>query len=293
VTMLLDVCDNAEVPTLLEALEALEARKPRMMFRSTERLHSCPEVYAAKRVEHIAELALDFGKPIVIAYHTEHLVSSTGTMTLAEGFESGYVQSIVGVVHDESDRFRIEPIVMGAPWFDHPRNGEDASILMWHGRDFGEVLPEDVDQFAKMKDVAIESADQWQRVMSEVPEAKVKAAFAALLNEPDKKDWGGEANDHFSGNVSLHGQRKTAAFLFKGPSNFREMTLDMCGKRADQIYRLTRSGTELFFVQHSHMIGEAVRETLRSLSVYPGRPRKYGLIDGMATFRILKAYGHT
>jgi hypothetical protein len=37
VTMLLDVCDNAEVPTLLEALEA---RKPRMMFRSTERLHA-------------------------------------------------------------------------------------------------------------------------------------------------------------------------------------------------------------------------------------------------------------
>ena len=45
VTMLLDVCDNAEVPTLLEALEA---RKARMMFRSTERLHACPEVYAAK-----------------------------------------------------------------------------------------------------------------------------------------------------------------------------------------------------------------------------------------------------
>jgi hypothetical protein len=287
VTMLLDVCEEIGAPTLLEALAQ---GKPRLLFRSTERLAPCPEIYEAKRVDHAVQLSVDFGKPVRIAYHTEHLVSSTGTMTLAEGAAKGYVQSIVGVVHEKSDRFEIEPLVIGAPWFDHPRNGADASMLMWCGRDFGEILPEDIDQFAKMKEVKSETSSEWLDAMKAVPEAKVKGAIASLLGEPTKKDWGGEANDHFSGNVSFSGQRKTAAFLFKGPSEFREMTLDMCGKRADQIYRLVQSGADISVVQHAHLIGEVVRGTLRSMTVYPGGGRKYCIIDGQSTYRILKAY---
>src|SRR5262249_53083812 len=115
VTMLLDACDWAKVPTLLEALTL---GKPRALFRSTERLAACPEVYTASRVSHSVLLDVDFGKPVCIAYHTKHLVSDTGTMTLAEGAEEEYVQSIVGLLHDKQDRFEIEPLVIGAPWLD-------------------------------------------------------------------------------------------------------------------------------------------------------------------------------
>jgi hypothetical protein len=222
VTMLLDICHQAQAPTLLEALTF---GKPRHLFRSTERLAPCPEIYEA-----------------------------------------------------------------GAPWFDHPRNGDHSGELMWHGQDFGELLPEDIDQFSAMKNVAASDANEWLTVMQQVSEENVKRAFTSLLNEPSKKDWGGESNDHFSSNVSISGIRRTAAFLFKGPANFREMTLDMCGKRADQIYRLTNSGADISIVQHSHLIGEAVRNTLRALTVFPGYPRKYCLIDGQATYRILKAH---
>ena len=70
------------------------------------------------------------------------------------------------------------------------------------------------------------------------------------------------------------------------------MTLEMCGKRADQIYRLSKTSAEILIVQHSHQIGDAVRATLRALSIQPGgKSRKYCLIDGMSTYRILKAYG--
>ena len=141
-----------------------------------------------------------------------------------------------------------------------------------------------------MTEVQVNNADEWLEVMGCLPEAEVKSAFASLLSEPTKKDWGGESNDHFSNNISIKGQRKTAAFLLKGPTVFREMTLEMCGKRADQIYRLVKSGADISIVQHSHQIGEAVRETLRSMTVYPGQPRKYCVIDGQATYRILKAY---
>jgi hypothetical protein len=287
VTMVEDLFEHMGAPTLLEAL----ADDSKSVFRSTEKLAACPNIYEAERVEHEVKMPFDFGKPVVIAYHTQHLVSDTGRMTLSEGYEKGYVESIIGRIHREPDRFRIEPLVIGAPWFDHPRNGDNRGELMWLGQDFGEILPEDIDQFANMKGVAVGSTDEWQTAMSEVPEAAVKAAFASLLLEPTKKDWGGETDDHFSGNVNVGNRRRTAAFLLKGPTSFREMTLEMMGKRADQLVRLTRTSADIYVVQHSHLIGDAVRETLRALTVYPGGTKKYCLIDGIATYRILKAYG--
>lgn len=47
VTMLEDFCEHIEVPTLFEALEMDEHY---LMFRSTERLSPCPEIYDEKRV---------------------------------------------------------------------------------------------------------------------------------------------------------------------------------------------------------------------------------------------------
>jgi hypothetical protein len=287
VTMLLDVYQQLGSPTLLEALSRAQ---PSIVFRSTEQLSACPGVYDAERVQHDVKVDIDFGKPVTIAYHTEHIVSSTGRMTLSEGYEKGYVQSIVGILHNRGDSFEIEPIVMGAPWFDHPRNGAASSTLMWHGRDFGELLPEDIEQFSRMKEVRVGDAAEWMNVMSTLPERRIKEAFAHLLSEPTKKDWGGEANDHFSSNVGVDGRRFTAAFLLKGPAQFREMTLDMCGARADQIFRLVQSEADLSIVQHAHLVGTVVRETLRRMVVQPGGRRKYCVIDGQATYRILKAY---
>ena len=288
VTTLLDCCEALGAPTLLEALAL---GRPRHLFRSTERLEACPEVYDADRVCHGVELDVQFGKPVVIAYHTRHIVSDTGKMVLAKGSREGYVNSIVGLLHDGPDRFEIQPLVLGAPWFDHPRNGKDAGTLMVLGGSFGEILPEDIDDFSKMRDVRAESEDAWMGAMRKVPEKDVKSAIGKLLREPVKKDWGGESDDHFSANVHVQGERRTAAFLLKGPSRFRELTLEMCGSRADQIHRMVDTGADVCVVQHAHLIGPIVRRTLRTQTVRPGGwRRKYCLIDGQATYRILKAY---
>ncbi len=162
---------------------------------------------------------------------------------------------------------------------------------MWLGHDYGEILPEDIEQFAGMKDVKAQSADEWMQAMRAIPEVQVKEAIAGLLTEPVKADWGGEENDHFSANVTVAGTRRTAAFLLKGPAKFQEMTPAMCGKNGDQIVRLARSGADVSIVQHSHLVGSAVRETLRALVVQPGsRTRKFCVMDGQATYRLLKAY---
>jgi hypothetical protein len=288
VTKLLDYCDFINAPTLVQALEAAQARS---LFRSTELFAACPDVYAAPRVQQTVLPSLDFGKPVYAVYHTNHLVSDTGRMILAQGTDDGLGESIIGVLHNKTSHFEIEPLVIGAPWLDHPRNGDNLADLQCLGYDFGEILPEDIEQFSQMQSVKVQDPNEWMSIMSRLPEREIKQRFATLLGEPTKRDWGGEFNDHFSANVTIGGQRKTGAFLFKRPADFREMTLDMCGTRADQIYRLANSGAGVSIVQHCHLIGEVVRATLRNMVIYPGgQSRKYGFIDGQATYRILKAY---
>lgn len=289
VTMLLDVYDEVEAPTLRDAIKA---NKPKIVFRSIERLAPCPDVYEKERVEQDVIIDFETTKPIRLAYHTKHIVSDTGRMTLADGIRGKHQEAIVGVLHDKGEIFEIEPIVIGAPWLDHPRNkGVADSELIWGGYDYGEILAEEIDQFSQLTETTVESAAEWMEAMKSTSEDTVKAAFTSLLNEPSKKDWGGEQNDHFSSSVTVNGIRKTAAFLLKGPSQFREMTPDLCGKRADQIYRLSNSGADISIVQHCHLIGEAVRAELRAFTVQPGRQkRKYCFIDGQATYRILKGY---
>lgn len=289
VTMLIDICSAFKVPTLAEALSLA---KPKHMFMSIERLDPCPEIYSESRVSQQVHVEFDYGKPVMITYHTSHICSDTGRMTLRDGYSGGYREAMIGLLHDRGNRFEIEPIVMGAPFLDHPRNAQKGgSQAVWGGYDYGEILPEDISEFAKISEVRAGDAAEWMSFMSQVPEAKVKEAIAQLLAEPTKKDWGGEDNDHFSSNVTVAVRRRTAAFLLKGPAMFREMTPAMCGKNGDQIYRLTRAGADISIVQHAHLIGPAVRETLRAFVVQPGHPRMFCVMDGQATYRLLKAYG--
>lgn len=295
VNMLLDTCRQLDVPTLLKALEL---GKQTHLFLSTQRLTPCKDIFESSRVDYLVELDIDFSKPVHITYHTEHLVSTTGKERLAKGID----QSIIGLLHNKPDRFEIEPLVIGTPLLDHPWNGDANRYLMWnasYNSSYGEILPEDIDEFSKMAAIAVTDADEWMDAMKKIPEEQIKQAFAGLLAEPTKKDWGGESNDHFSANVTVADRRTTAAFLLKGPCGgrlFKEMTLDMCGKKANQVLRLTESDAEISIVQHCHLIGEDVRKTLRSSTVAPCGSvskiaRKYCLVDGQATYRILKAYG--
>lgn len=171
VTMLIDLCDGMQAPTLAEALSF---GRPTQTFLSVELLEPCPEVYGKERVSHRVHLEIDYGKPVIVTYHTEHLVSSTGKMTLAEGYQKGYRQAIVGRLQDRGDWFEIEPVVIGAPWIDHPRNPRDRD-LMWLGYDYGEMLPEDIDQFSAMIDVKVQSSEEWMQVMRAVPEESLCA----------------------------------------------------------------------------------------------------------------------
>lgn len=290
VKMVLDVCQGLNAPTLLGALNQDVERH---LFRSTERLDPCPDIYESPRVRHRVQSDISLDKPILVAYHTEHIVSSTGRMILKYGAPDNYVVSVVGILHDKNQCYEIEPMIMGRPWYIHPGNDTESNCnsLMYLDRIIGEILPEDIDEFKKMSEITVGSKGEWMNAMKSVPESEVKNAFCTLLKEPSKNDWGGETDDHFSRSITINQRRRTASFLLKGPSQFREMTLDMCGKRADQIHRMVDTRADVSIIQHAHLVGSVVRRTLRDLTMYPGeRLRKYCIIDGKSTYQILKAY---
>jgi hypothetical protein len=286
VTLLLSACHNAGAVTLGEILQS---PAPGALFCSTEQLGPAPGVYEKKeRVKSPVLLPYESDWEVVLSYGSKHICSDTGRGELAEGAK---VTVVAGIREILGKRIIAHPLVMGAPSFDHPLNKDFGFDLMWYGWEWFELFPEDIDEFARISEVESPTPEEWQPVMEGIPESYVKQTICELLNDIPAKDWGGEQNDHFASSVHLSGERSTAAFLLKGPAKFSEMTPRHLGKNADQIYRLAASPAQVLVVQHAHNIGEAVRATLRAFSVNPATPRRYCLLDGKDTYRLLKAYG--
>ncbi|MBU1276775.1 MAG: hypothetical protein KJ720_15470 [Proteobacteria bacterium] len=286
VDLALAYCKAKGVPTLNEALQ-----NPRegQLFCSSDQLEGNDEVYSAARIRNRVLLNFDYEKDVFVEFHTKHIVADTEKVFQSQTSIISIIGEIRGV---NAHEIILHPIIMGAPSYDHPLNQEYGGDVVWFGWNWYENFPEDIDEFNKIKEVGDVAAQEWIDYMKVQSEENIKEKFCDILQDITKKDWGGEQDDLFSTHIHLSGQRKSAAFLLKGPgSGFREMTPDMLGKRGDQIYRLDGTPADLLVVQHCHKIGEAVRATLRAFAVNPSRPRRYCFIDGRDTYRILKAYG--
>jgi hypothetical protein len=89
----------------------------------------------------------------------------------------------------------------------------------------------------------------------------------------------------------LDGKRISTAFLFKGPAKFHPMIPADLGKNGDQIGRLFSEPADLLILQHCHEVTPAVRKQMRAYAQQMGNPRRFCILDGYDTLRILKAYG--
>ena len=159
---------------------------------------------------------------------------------------------------------------------------------MWFRYQHFENYIEDFDEFAKVRDVKTPKSCE---LMRKISETAFKQCLTKILGDEASKDWGGESSDHFTQHIHLKGKRLTAAFLLKGPARFGPMGLNKLGKNNDQIVRLSHEPAEVLFVQNCHEILPQVHETLRAFTVQPGQPRRYCLIDGRDSVRLLRAYG--
>jgi hypothetical protein len=187
----------------------------------------------------------------------------------------------------QEDELIFEPLIMGAPWV----KGIDEALrerLIFYRYDYYEQYIEDVDEFSAIEPVSYDI--DWSP-MQRISEAAFKRCITKLLADTPSKDWGGERSDHFCAHLHLKGKRTTAAFVLKGPARFRPMTPAHLGKNGDQIYRLDSEPADLLILQHCHEIQPPVRATLRAFAVQPSKPRRFMIIDGRDSFRLLTAYG--
>jgi hypothetical protein len=272
-------CQHLDIRPLQDIL----ATQTGHLFCSTERLLPCSDVYEVERAISVWDNPGTFPFRVEFHYSTRHISSDT----LRSRLHQGSTVSIIGQLYSAtSDLVVFEPLIMGFPWL--TENDQHPNFdIMWHGYDFYENFVEDFDEFSKVSQVPTPSSPDRMRDISELA---FKTCLAEILGDKADKDWGGEQSDYFSSHLHLRGRRLTAAFVLKGPASFRPMSLNHLGKNNDQIVRLSHAPAQVLFVQHSHDITAPVRETLRAFAVQPSRPRRYCLVDGRDSLRILDAY---
>jgi hypothetical protein len=287
VDLVMQWCRDQHVSTLAERLIAPQVGD---VFCSIEKIRGKEDVYDDERVTVPIAVPYESDLQIEMEFGTKHIVCDTGRVLLSR--ESDL--ALIGEIHAvDGCRVLIHPLIMGSPTFYHARNTDRtlAGRVSWYARDFYDTLPEDIDEFSALSSVDEPQPEEWTERMKNLKENDVKSKFCELLRDLPQNDWGGEQEDHFTASVHVGGKRTMAAFLFKGPSQFREMTPRLLGRQGDQIYRLANTPARLLIVQHCHLIGKAVRETLRAFAVAAHSPRRYCVIDGKQTYRLFKAYG--
>jgi hypothetical protein len=104
-------------------------------------------------------------------------------------------------------------------------------------------------------------------------------------------DWGGEINDLYTSRLMVDGRQESAAFLLKGPARFSPMTIAHLGQNGDQLTRLARSPADVLVLQHCHEIRQEVISYLQDTASNFRHVRRYLVLDGYDTYRLLFAVG--
>jgi hypothetical protein len=157
--------------------------------------------------------------------------------------------------------------------------------------DWQRIHPRQVDSFGGVDWDLPVSLEQLKRLKA-VPERRVKEVLAQLLGEQSvPSDWGGEINDLYTSRLMVDGSQESAAFLLKGPARFSPMTIAHLGQHGDQLTRLTRSPAEVLVLQHCHEIRQEVLSYLQDTASNFRHVRRYLVLDGYDTYRLLVAVG--
>jgi hypothetical protein len=237
-----------------------------------------PTVYATYRgLLGLPEVRLE------LKLHADHIVSGSPSELLQGNVADLFVVAVVHSIGDaviEAVPIFIGRLISGVGTSKRPRS--------WTGT---EVWPESIDNLAQVQRESPPTRDDLSALRT-VPESDIKQAFAELFDEAAvPKDWGGEQSDLVATHVRINGHRVSTAIVFKGPAQFKPMTLAQLGKNGDQLYRLAQEPCDLLVVQHCHDITQPIRYHMRAIcNQIHLPPRRYMLLDGSATLRVLRAY---
>lgn len=213
-------------------------------------------------------------------FNAARVTSDSSLANLSRQYHAFVAAFVRNVTPDE---VTIRPVVIAD-------RGKNVAGGMTQLRDDLRVWPQSVDAF-KDVDFGARLAKKDLDVLRDVSEETVKLALLDILGEPEaQKDWGGEQCDIWTDRITIDGGRHQAAFALKGPAKFHPMTVADLGKNGDQIARLAHTAADLLVVQHCHTIKAEVVDMLRTYAMKPGNVRRYMVINGYDTLRILKHF---
>jgi hypothetical protein len=254
-----------------------------LSFKGTGTARAAVERGRSGRATFSGPLATDENVRVYGEYNAERLTGSSSLVQL----KGRQRQFLLGYVHSmTAEEIGLRPIVIARRW----ARPTPASLKFWD--DTAHVWPSAVDQFGGVNfRTRLAKADL--DALKVVPEKRIKQVFAEIISESEvPNDWGGEQFDLWSTVISVEGQRLRAAIAFKGPSRFHPMTIASLGKNGDQIDRLAQTAADLMVVQHCHTITAPVVNMLKAYASNFRDPKRYMLIDGFDTIRILRHFGY-
>lgn len=248
---------------------------------SIEKFLPSDSIFDSARAISELEMVVDCNKKIELQFSTNKLSSDTLKSGLTDGGEFAVVAEFYKMT---KDKIILHPLLIGYPYLQSKKNGE----LLWESySDYYQIYLEDLKEFSKMKNVPLPNDCE---LMKNIKESVFKECLHKILGDNVNKDWGGETSDYYSTHVHLGEKRCSCAFLLKGPAKFQPMGLNHLGKNNDQIVRLSKEPVDILIVQHSHDITLPVKETLKVFATQPSNPRRYCLVDGRDSLRLLQSY---
>jgi hypothetical protein len=153
------------------------------------------------------------------------------------------------------------------------------------------ILPSEIDQF-RLIDFASPCPSSDLKRLGGMAEKLVKHTIASLLGEPFVPlDWGGERSDLYSSRMFVGGSQVSSAWLLKGPGARGPMTIRSLGSRGDQIVRLFTEPADVLVIQHYREITTPVISMMEAHAHDSRNPRRFMILDGADTARILRAKG--
>lgn len=217
-------------------------------------------------------------------YNPVRLTCSTAKSQLSgtrRQFMLGYIQDITDDVID------IRPITIASRW-----GQPTPEIDNFDPAEPSHIWPGAVDQFAGV-DFSQRMAKSDLNMLKDIPEGGIRKAFVEILGRPDlPKDRGSQQTDLWTTHLLVEGHPLIAAFLFNEPAEFEPMTIASLGKNGDQIDKLSSIAADVLVVQHCHSIPAPVVNMMRVYASDPYHPRRYLVINGYDTIKLLRHFGH-
>jgi hypothetical protein len=247
------------------------------------RRESSADAPGYKPVAFSAALSTQPGLTISGVFNAMRLASNSAAGSLS-GDLPAYV--VGTVVEYDATHIAVRPAFIGVRTYI-----DDEELAAYGLASTRRVHPADVDQFAPVDFLSPISPAEVAQVLR-VAEEIVKTTIARLLDEHYvHKDWGGERSDLYTSRMHITGRPVSSAWMFKGKSFPRPMTVRALGKPGDQIDRLFSQPAEVLVLQHCHEITPPVVNMMETYANDLRNPRRYMIIDGADTARILKSQG--